>query len=92
MRCQNDGTSTSDKENDIPNQQSSADQGEEPPKKRLHRSTPLQLRMTSDEYYTKMTRIEEAKLEETKRHNLVMEELARQNLEETKRRHLELEL
>ena len=47
--------------------------------------------MTADDYYIKMTSIEEAKLEETKRHNKAMEEIARSTLEEKKRHHLELE-
>lgn len=87
MNWPGDKENLGDEENDGP---SSQREQEKVPMKRP-RWTPVRVRMSAEDYYMKMTKLQEEKLEEMRRHNYAMEELTRQKLDELKRHHLELE-
>ena len=83
------------KENNEPNEATSAENYEMPTgvstgiKRR--RWKPTRAKMSSEDYYAKMIKLEEEKLNEMRRHNYAMEEISRQKLKELKRHNLQLE-
>lgn len=81
------------KENNEPNEATSAENDEMrvPTGIKRRRWTPTRTKMSSEDYYAKMIKLEEEKLNEMRRHNYAMEEISRQKLEELKRHNLQLE-